>query len=207
MGEARTALRLERVHKRFGSTRAVEDVTLEVKAGEIHALVGENGAGKSTLMRLVAGLHPVDSGEIVIDGVVMKGHSPAKAARHGVGMVHQHFMLVPALTVAENVILGQEPTHGPAGLLLDMPSAEARVAELSARYGLKVEPRRRVDQLGVGEAQRVEILKVLYRGARLLILDEPTAVLTPREVEELWGVLSSLVTAAEPATTAIVITH
>jgi simple sugar transport system ATP-binding protein len=201
------ALRLRGVQKSFGPVVANRDASLEVAAGEIHALVGENGAGKSTLMRILSGMYGPDAGTIEVAsggaGALrdVTGWSTNEAIAAGVGMVHQHFMLVPTLTVAENVVLGQELT---AGLQLDRARAEAEVRELSRRTGLAVAADRPVSELSVGEAQRVEILKVLYRGARILILDEPTAVLSPPEVRELWTVLRGL--AAEGGTV-VLITH
>ena len=152
----------------------------------MHALLGENGAGKSTLMNVLYGLHQPDAGEIVLDGEPVHFGSPREAIGTRIGMVHQHFMLVPVMTVAENVVLASEPRQG---ALLDIGAAEARVRELSARFGLKVDPRARVEDIGVGQQQRVEILRVLHRGADVLILDEPTAVLTAQETAELFGVL------------------
>ncbi|MGZ8378716.1 MAG: ABC transporter ATP-binding protein [Gemmatirosa sp.] len=201
------ALRLRGVQKSFGPVVANRDASLEVAAGEIHALVGENGAGKSTLMRILSGMYGPDAGTIEVapqgEGALrdVTGWSTVDAIAAGVGMVHQHFMLVPTLTVAENVVLGQELTRG---WQLDRTRAEAEVRALSARTGLAVAADRPVSELSVGEAQRVEILKVLYRGARILILDEPTAVLSPPEVRELWTVLRGL--AAEGGTV-VLITH
>nr|WP_276510384.1 ABC transporter ATP-binding protein [Longimicrobium terrae] len=174
---------------------------MEVGAGEIHALVGENGAGKSTLMRILSGMFTPDAGTVEVNGRDVTGWSTAQAIDAGVGMVHQHFMLVPTLTVAENVVLGTEPKRG---LQLDRERARREVRELSERTGLRVDVDRLVSALSVGEAQRVEILKALFRGARVLILDEPTAVLSPPEVVELWTVLRGL--RAEGATL-ILITH
>ena len=190
------------VTRRFGPVVANDRVSLEVRAGEVHALVGENGAGKSTLMKVLYGLHPPHAGTIEVDGRPVHIDSPATAMRLGLGMVHQHFLLVDTLTVAENVVLGREP-----GALLGAFSpaaAERAVAELSRHYRLPVDPHARVSGLSVGEQQRVEILKVLYRGARVLILDEPTAVLTPQEVDELFGVLRDL---REHGTAIVLITH
>jgi simple sugar transport system ATP-binding protein len=165
-------------------------VDLSVECGEVHALLGENGAGKSTLMNILFGLYRPDEGEILLDGEPLRARSPADAIAAGVGMVHQHFMLVPVFTVAENVMLGVEPT-GPLGAL-DQGEARRRVAELSDRYGLAVDPGAVVEDLPVGVQQRVEILKALYRDARCLILDEPTAVLTPTEIEELMAIIRQL---------------
>ncbi|MFN8581216.1 MAG: ABC transporter ATP-binding protein [Gemmatimonadaceae bacterium] len=180
---------------------ANRDASLSVAAGEIHAVVGENGAGKSTLMRMLAGLFAPDAGTIRVRDREVTGWDTRDAITAGVGMVHQHFMLVPTLTVAENVVLGQELTRG---IRLDRRAANDAVRGLSDRTGLQVEPTRLVSELSVGEAQRVEILKVLYRGARILILDEPTAVLSPPEVKEFWKVLRTLKAQGD---TVIVITH
>jgi simple sugar transport system ATP-binding protein len=164
-------------------------VDLDVQWGEVHALLGENGAGKSTLMNIVYGLVRPDSGTIEFDGKAVQVHSPTDAIRLGIGMVHQHFMLIPVLTVAENIVLGHEIQN--AGVM-DLGRAYKTVLELSERYGLQVDPRARVSDLSVGIQQRVEILKALYRGARLLILDEPTAVLTPQEIAGLFQIVRNL---------------
>ena len=195
------AIRMRGIAKAFGAVRANRDASLEVRHGEIHALMGENGAGKSTLMRVLSGMYSSDAGSIEVDGRTVTGWTTADAIRAGVGMVHQHFMLVPTLTVAENVVLGQELVHG---LTLDRAGAVAAVRALSDHTGLRVDPQRHVADLSVGEAQRVEILKVLYRGAKLLILDEPTAVLSPPEVKELWAVLRTL---RANGGTVVLITH
>ncbi len=176
--------------KRFPGVLANDRVCFDVKAGEVHALLGENGAGKSTLMRQLYGLYQPDEGEIVIDGVVHMFHSPADAIRAGIGMIHQHFMLVPTLTVAQNVALGLKSSREP---VLDVDRVSKRVAELARAYGLKVDPDAYIWQLSVGEQQRVEILKALYRGASFIILDEPTAVLTPQEVTDLFVTLRQMV--------------
>ncbi|MBX6333617.1 MAG: ATP-binding cassette domain-containing protein, partial [Gemmatimonadaceae bacterium] len=183
------ALAMRGIEKRFGAVRANRGASLEVMPGEIHALVGENGAGKSTLMRILAGLIAPDAGVVEVGGTDVTGWSAADAIRAGVGMVHQHFMLVPTLTIAENVVLGREPRRGAA---LNMARALLEVSGVAEAFGFRVNPRQLVRELSVGEAQRVEILKVLFRGARLLILDEPTAVLSPPEVRELWRVLRAL---------------
>ena len=187
---ARPALELRGITKRFGSVVANDRVDFDVYPGEVHALLGENGAGKSTLVSVLYGLYTPSGGEIVVDGQPVTIDSPATAIRLGIGMVHQHFMLVPVMTVAENLVLGQEPTQ--AGGLIDLPAARARVRELSDRYGLTVDPDATIEDVTVGAQQRVEILRALYRGARILVLDEPTAVLSGQEVQELMGVLERL---------------
>ena len=189
------------IAKRFGAVEANRNANLEVARGEIHALVGENGAGKSTLMRILAGLHEPDGGSVTMDGRDVTGWSTRQAIEAGVGMVHQHFMLVPTLTVAENLVLGREPRRG---VRLDRGAAIAEVEALGRRTGLVVAADRLVSDLSVGEAQRVEVLKVLWRGARLLILDEPTAVLSPPEVRDLWAVLRHL---TAEGSTVVLITH
>ncbi len=176
--------------KRFPGVLANDQVCLDVKAGEVHALLGENGAGKSTLMRQLYGLYQPDEGQILIDGRPHIFRSPADAIRAGIGMIHQHFMLVPTLTVAANVALGLRSSHEP---VLDLERVSARIADLSQAYGLKVDPSAYVWQLAVGEQQRVEIIKALYRGASFIILDEPTAVLTPQEVNDLFITLKRMV--------------
>ncbi len=196
-----TAIRLTGIEKSFGAVMANRGADLEVEQGEIHALVGENGAGKSTLMRILSGLYAPNAGKMEVNGRDVTGWSTAEAIASGVGMVHQHFMLVPTLTVAENVVLGCEITKG---LVLDRVAAERAVHDLSVRTGLAVPANRLVADLSVGEAQRVEILKTLFRGAKILILDEPTAVLSPFEVRELWAVLRSL---RDAGGTVVLITH
>jgi general nucleoside transport system ATP-binding protein len=176
--------------KRFPGVLANDQVCLDVQAGEVHALLGENGAGKSTLMRQLYGLYQPDAGEIRIDGQAHTFHSPADAIRAGIGMIHQHFMLVPSLTVAANVALGLHSTREP---VLDLDRVSARIRELAQVYGLKVDPSAYVWQLAVGEQQRVEIIKALYRGASFIILDEPTAVLTPQEVNDVFVTLRRMV--------------
>src|ERR671933_1108793 len=189
MPGAAPALELRGITKRFGSLVANDAIDFELKRGEIHALLGENGAGKSTLMNVLYGLHQPDEGEILLRGEPVRIDSPRRAIQLGIGMVHQHFMLVPVMTVAENLVLGSEPHRGP---LLDVASAAARTRELSERFGLAVDPDAKVENLGVGAQQRVEILRALFRGARILVLDEPTAVLTAQEAQELFRVLRAL---------------
>ena len=189
------------IRKRFGNVEANRNANLEVARGEIHALVGENGAGKSTLMRILAGMYHPDAGSVKVDGRDVTGWGTRQAIDAGVGMVHQHFMLVPTLTVAENLVLGREPRRG---VRLDRVAANAEVEALGRRTGLVVAPDRLVSDLSVGEAQRVEVLKVLWRGAKLLILDEPTAVLSPPEVKDFWVVLRKL---ASEGSTVVLITH
>ena len=174
---------------------------LTVRKGEIHALLGENGAGKSTLMNILFGLYQPDEGEIFINGQRVKITGPSKAVELGIGMVHQHFMLVNPFTVTENIILGLEPTS--AGFI-DMAAAERKVREISEQYGLHVDPRAKVGNISVGMQQRVEILKTLYRGAEILIFDEPTAVLAPQEIDELIEIMRNLVREGK---TIIFITH
>ena len=190
MPERSPVLEMRHVTKRFPGVVANDDVNFDLREGEVHALLGENGAGKSTLMNILYGLYHPDEGEIAIKGKPVRLGSPSAAIDAGVGMVHQHFMLIPVMTVAENIVLGQEPTEG--GVVLDMREAEARVREISDRYGLAVDPRARIDEITVGQQQRVEILKALYREADILVLDEPTAVLTPQEAQELFDVVRSL---------------
>ncbi|MBK5221913.1 MAG: ABC transporter ATP-binding protein [Acidimicrobiia bacterium] len=195
------AVELRGITKRFPGVVANHDVNLSVARGEIHAIVGENGAGKSTLMKTLYGMHQPDEGAIIIEGETCQLRSPNDAIALGIGMVHQHFMLADNFTVLENIILGGEPTHGP---VLDRAGAQKRIVELAQRYGFPVDPDALVEDLGVGDRQRVEILKVLYRGARTLILDEPTAVLVPHEVDELFRNLRDLV---DEGVTVIFISH
>src|SRR5437764_4386987 len=183
-------LELRGITKRFPGVLANDKVDFELRSGEVHALLGENGAGKSTLMNILYGLYTPDEGEIELNGKPIELGSTKAAIEHGIGMVHQHFMLIPVMTVAENIVLATEPRH--AGVLLDYDVARKRVGELSERYGLIVDPDARVDRITVGQQQRVEILKALFRGAEILILDEPTAVLTPQEAKELFEILRSL---------------
>jgi simple sugar transport system ATP-binding protein len=183
------AVELRGITKRFPGVVANYEVDIAVRRGTVHAIVGENGAGKSTLMKTLYGMHRPDEGTIAIDGEAVVLHTPADAIARGVGMVHQHFQLADNFTVLENVVLGQEPTKRGR---LDTDAARTRIREIGAQYGLPVDPDALVRQLGVGDRQRVEILKVLYRGARILILDEPTSVLVPQEVDELFAALREL---------------
>ncbi len=186
---APNAVELRGITKRFPGVVANRDIELTVRRGEIHAIVGENGAGKSTLMKTLYGEHRPDEGTILIDGRELQFRSPADAIAAGIGMVHQHFMLADNFTVLENIVLGSEPTRGGR---LDRAEARRRIREISDRYTLGLDPDALVEDLGVGARQRVEIAKVLYRDARILILDEPTAVLVPQEVDELFGNLKEL---------------
>jgi general nucleoside transport system ATP-binding protein len=183
-------LELRGITKRFPGVLANDNVNFDLRRGEVHALLGENGAGKSTLMNILYGLYTPDEGQILLDGKPIELGSTKAAIEHGIGMVHQHFMLIPVMTVAENIVLAIEPRH--AKILLDYDAAQKRVRELSERYGLLVDPNARIDRTSVGQQQRVEILKALYRGAEILILDEPTAVLTPQEATELFEIIHSL---------------
>src|SRR5829696_400647 len=183
-------LELRGITKRFPGIVANDGIEFDLRRGEAHALLGENGAGKSTLMNVVFGLYQPDEGGIRVKGEPVAMKSPRDAINHGIGMVHQHFMLVPVMTIAENIALANAPTH--AGVLLDMDAAEKRVAELSRTFHFALDPRARIENITVGQQQRVEILKALDRNADILILDEPTAVLTPQEARELFAILETL---------------
>ncbi len=201
-GSTVPAIRMEGVEKSFGDCIANRGASLEVMPGEIHALVGENGAGKSTLMRILGGLIKPDKGRVEVNGRNVTGWSTSDAIAAGIGVVHQHFMLVPTLSVAENLVLGCEPKT--RGIRLDYKKAAEDVRKLSNETGLVIAPDSLISELSVGEAQRVEILKVLFRGAKILVLDEPTAVLSPPEVRELWTVLRRL---RDNGDTIVLITH
>src|SRR5689334_25171342 len=194
-------LELRQITKRFGDVLANDNVNIVVKPGTIHAIVGENGAGKSTAMRIAYGFYTADSGEIIVDGQPRDIKSPHDAIALGIGMVHQHFMLVETMTVAENIVLGAEPG---SAVSLDLKSAGSQIRQLSEEFKLAVNPNEPIEHLSVGQQQRVELLKALYRHAKLLILDEPTAVLTPLEVEEFFVILRRM---REQGKTVIIITH
>ena len=184
------AIELIDITKRFPGVVANDKVNLQVETGEIHAIVGENGAGKSTLMKILYGMQPADEGTMRVNGADVRFNSPSDAIEMGIGMVHQHFMLADNLTVLENVILGSEPTTSLGRI--DFGAARQHLTEVGQAYGLDVDPDELVEELEVGERQRIEIIKVLYRGAEILILDEPTAVLVPQEVEALFDNLREL---------------
>ena len=194
-------IEMREITKKFGDFVANDHINLNVRKGEIHALLGENGAGKSTLMNMLAGLLEPTSGEIVINDKPVLIDSPSKSAKLGIGMVHQHFMLVEAFTVAENIILGNEVVKNGC---LDLKQASKEIKELSEKYGLAINPSAKVADISVGAQQRVEILKTLYRGADILIFDEPTAVLTPAEIQELMSIMRNLV---KEGKSIILITH
>ncbi len=199
MTEAPARLEIRNLTKRFGAFIANDAISLQIAAGELHCLLGENGAGKSTLSSCLFGLQQPESGEVLVDGRPLKLTSPADAIAAGIGMVHQHFVLVPAFTVLENIVVGTGQ-----GWRLDAKAAAARIAEICQRFGLALEPKRRVSELSVGEKQWVEIVKALYIGARILILDEPTAVLTPQESERLFAIIRQLTASG---ISVILITH
>ncbi|HEY6073040.1 MAG TPA: ATP-binding cassette domain-containing protein, partial [Anaerolineales bacterium] len=183
-------LQMRGITKRYPGVVANNKIDLDVKAGEILALLGENGAGKTTLMNVLFGLARPDEGEILLDGEPVRIADPADAIARGIGMVHQHFMLIPVLTVAENILLGAETMAN--SIFLDRREARRRIIELGKRFGFEIDPDAKVETLSVGWQQRVEILKALYREARILVLDEPTAVLTPQETVEIFAVLHRL---------------
>src|SRR6266850_2934433 len=194
-------LELRNITKRFGEVLANDRVSFSVTPGTIHAIVGENGAGKSTAMRIAYGFYTADSGEILINGQVHQIRTPHDAIALGIGMVHQHFMLVEPMTVAENIVLGAEPGNA---VSLDLRKAAEEIRKVSDEFKLSVDPNALIETLSVGQQQRVELLKALYRHAQLLILDEPTAVLTPQEVEEFFAILRGM---REQGKTIVIITH
>ncbi|MCT4594835.1 MAG: ABC transporter ATP-binding protein [Anaeromicrobium sp.] len=200
---AERIIELKNVSKQFPGVLANDNISLHINKGEIYAIVGENGAGKSTLMKTMYGLHGPTSGEVHIKGEKVEHFSPGEAIKRGVGMVHQHFMLVPSFTIAENIVLGCEPKNN--NLFVDKKKSVEIVKDLSKTYGLEVDPNMKIEDVSVGIQQRVEILKTLYKGADILILDEPTAVLTPQETEELFKVIKKLVNELDK--TVIIITH
>ena len=189
-GASPPVLELRGITKRFPGVLANDKVDFDLNRGEVHALLGENGAGKSTLMNILYGLYHPDEGEILINAKRVTIDSPGAAIDLGIGMVHQHFMLIPVMTVAENIVLASEPRKG--GVFLDFNAAVQKVRDLAATFNFAIDPDAKVESITVGQQQRVEILKALYRGAEILILDEPTAVLTPQEADELFGILESL---------------
>jgi len=193
------AIEMRRISKTFGSALANKNIDLTVENGEIHALLGENGAGKSTLMNMLSGIYRPDSGSIFVNGEEVHFSSPKDSIAIGIGMIHQHFKLVDVLTAAENISLG-----GGKGLLIDRKKIEKRITELSDRYGLDVNPRKKVYEMSVGEKQTLEIIKVLYRGARILIMDEPTAVLTPQEIDKLFAIVRNM---KNEGCAVVIITH
>jgi len=194
-------IELRNITKRFGAVLANDAVSIKVEPGTIHAIVGENGAGKSTAMRIAYGFYTSDSGEILINGEAREIRTPHDAIAVGIGMVHQHFMLVEPMTVAENIVLGAEPGNAAS---LDLKKAAADIRKVSDEFKLAVDPNATIESLSVGQQQRVELLKALYRQAQLLILDEPTAVLTPQEVEEFFAILRSM---RAQGKTIVIITH
>ncbi|MCH1642685.1 ABC transporter ATP-binding protein [Paenibacillus timonensis] len=201
MNAAAPVVELKQITKRFPGVVANDSISLTLRKGEIHALLGENGAGKSTLMNILFGLYQPDEGSIEMNGQPVTIDNPNKAIKLGIGMVHQHFKLVQPFTVTENIILGMEPKKG---LKIDYKSASAQVAKLSEQYGLEVDPNSKIHDISVGMQQRVEIMKILFRGADILIFDEPTAVLTPQEIEELMAIMRRLVAEGKSI---ILITH
>jgi len=201
MTDNNIVLQAKGITKRFPGVLANDKVDFDLKKGEIHVLLGENGAGKSTLMNILYGLYNQDEGEMLVNGKTVKIDDPNDSIAQGIGMVHQHFMLIPVFTVAENIMLGEETTKRG---MLDRKTVSAKVKELSHRYGLDVDPEALVGQLPVGLQQRVEIVKTLYRDAQILILDEPTAVLTPQEADELIVIMRGL---TERGHSIIFITH
>ena len=196
------AVQMRGITKKFGTFTALNNVSLDIKKGTIHAILGENGAGKSTLMNVLYGLYQAEYGKIYLDGKEVNIKTPSVAIRNGIGMVHQHFMLVENFTVTQNIILGNEVTNGFG--LLRMKKAKQKILEIVEKYGLEVDPDAKIEDISVGMQQRVEILKALYRGAETLILDEPTAVLTPQEINDLIRIMHNL---TKDGKTVVIITH
>src|SRR6184192_1218979 len=194
-------IELKNITKRFGAVLANDRVSIKVETGTIHAIVGENGAGKSTAMRIAYGFYTADSGDILVNGEVHEIRTPHDAIALGIGMVHQHFMLVEPMTVAENIVLGAEPG---SAVSLDLKKAADEIRKVSDEFKLTVDPNATIENLSVGQQQRVELLKALYRHAEILILDEPTAVMTPQEVEEFFSILRGM---REQGKTIVIITH
>ena len=194
MDVSTVVIEMKDIVKKFGNFTANDHINLTVHKGEVHAILGENGAGKSTLMNVLYGMYRPTSGQIFINGKEVSIDNPEKAIELGIGMVHQHFMLVQPFTVTENIVLGAEPRKG---LTVDLKTARQKIVELSEKYGLMVDPDAKVEDISVGMQQRVEILKVLYRGADLLIFDEPTASLTPQEINELMDIIHNLTAAGK----------
>lgn len=193
------AIKMEKISKSFGSLKANDSIDLSVRKGEVHALLGENGAGKSTLMNMLSGIYTPDSGTIAISGEEVHFSSPKESIRRGIGMIHQHFKLVDVMTAKENIIIGQ-----PSNLFVHGRNLSRKVRELSDQYGLDIDPDKKVYDMSVGEKQTLEIIKVLYRGARILIMDEPTAVLTPQEIKKLFRVIRNM---KEQGCSVVIITH
>src|SRR5437773_127314 len=190
MADERPVLELRGITKQFPGVLANDHVDFDLRRGEVHALLGENGAGKSTLMNILYGLYQPDEGQILVKGEPVRFHSPKDAINRGIGMVHQHFMLIPVMTVAENIVLANEPTQ--AKVFFDRAAARQRVREIAEQFRFAIDPDARIENITVGQQQRVEILKALYRRAEILVLDEPTAVLTPQEATELFAILERL---------------
>ena len=201
MDESKVVIQMKDITKKFGDFTANDNIQLTVHKGEVHALLGENGAGKSTMMNVLCGLYKPTSGQIYLNEEPVNFQSPKDAIDRGIGMVHQHFMLIQPFTVTDNIILGMEPTKG---LVVDKESAKVKILELSERYNMSIDPDAKIEDISVGMQQRVEILKVLYRGADVLILDEPTASLTPQEIEGLMDIIANLTADGKSV---IIITH
>ena len=194
-----SAIEMKHISKSFGALMANDDVNLEVKYGEVHALLGENGAGKTTLMNMLSGLYTPDTGTIAIDGKIVSFTSPKDSIKLGIGMIHQHFKLIDVMSAKDNIIIGQ-----PVEFFLKGKALAKKVKELSDQYGLDIDPDKQVAEMSVGEKQTLEIIKVLYRGAKILIMDEPTAVLTPQEIKKLFKVIKNM---RDQGCVIVIITH